>query len=107
MIYDTSAASGKLRQAAMMIADLMVIPTKLEALGMADIGELIAAFGRPLQVIILPVAYDKRLGVHQYNLGVLQERFGYAGSRRHAGRRHPLPGGGDGIAARHAPGPGQ
>ena len=43
VIFDTSAASGRLRVAAMRVADLMIVPTRVEALGMADIAGLIEA----------------------------------------------------------------
>lgn len=76
VIYDTSVGSGRLRQAAMMVADLMVIPTRVEALGMPDIAGLIEAYGRPLEVVVLPVCFRKTLGIHNYNLGLLAERYG-------------------------------
>ena len=74
VLFDAKAASGALRRAALRLADLLIIPTRLEALGLAEIEPLIREYGRA-SVVILPVAV-RRQGVHIYNQGLLQEHFG-------------------------------
>lgn len=79
MLYDAKAASGALRRVVLTMADLLIIPTRLEAFGLAEIVPLIEQYrlagGDPLDVVVLPVAV-RRLAVHEYNCRLLDEHFG-------------------------------
>ncbi len=44
VLYDAKAASGNLRRVLMQLADLMVIPTRMEALGLPDVALLIEQY---------------------------------------------------------------
>ncbi len=77
VLYDAKAASGNLRRVLMQLADLMVIPTRMEALGLPDVALLIEQYRSEggTAIIVLP-AMVRRTSVHAYNLGLLVERFG-------------------------------
>ena len=79
VLYDAKAASGALRRIVLGLADLLVIPTRLEAFGLAEIVPVVEQYtqagGDPAHVVILPVAVRK-LQVHAYNYGLLKEAFG-------------------------------
>ena len=77
VIYDAKAASGELRRVLMQLADLMVVPTRVEALGLPDIALLIHQYRAEggTAIVVLP-SMVRRTSVHAYNLGVLVERFG-------------------------------
>lgn len=76
-VIDTSSA-GVLQEAAILAADVLVIPARVEALGVDGVLGAVNAAGqlRPdgaLRVLVLPVALDKRLREHGVNLGILRD----------------------------------
>lgn len=72
VLYDAAANGGRVRQAALGVAHLVVVPTKTEALGLADVEQVTAA---ARAWCVLPVMYDRRLSVHRYNLTVMVDRW--------------------------------
>ena len=79
VLYDAKAASGALRRAVLGLADVMIVATRLEAWGLAEVVPLIEQYrgqgGDPARVVVLPVAVQ-RFTVHEYNLNLLKERLG-------------------------------
>ncbi len=78
-VIDTSSA-GILQEAAILAADVLVIPARVEALGVDGVlGAASAASQlRPdggLRVLVLPVALDRRLREHGVNLDILRREF--------------------------------
>ena len=75
VVVDTPS-DGLLQEAAISVADWVIIPARPEALSIAGVHDTMALCRRinPMaQVVILPVMYDKRVNEHAYNLGLLQE----------------------------------
>jgi chromosome partitioning protein len=73
LVIDTPTA-GLLQEAAIRIADVVVIPARCETLSVDSVHATISMAYRlnpAARVIILPTMYDKRLSEHAYNLGVL------------------------------------
>jgi chromosome partitioning protein len=81
VVFDTSA-TGLLQETALAVADIVVMPTRTEALAVDGIEKNLATLHklRPNfgNYCILPVAYDERLREHRYQLGQL--RSSYAGA---------------------------
>jgi chromosome partitioning protein len=100
IVVDTSAG-GVLQETAMRLAQQVIIPVRLESLGMdgvaATLGILTQLWAKQLgteglnailqaqntpiaidgpDIIILPVMFDKRVNEHSYNLSVLRETYG-------------------------------
>ena len=79
VLYDAKAASGALRRAVLGLAEVMIVATRLEAWGLAEVVPLIEQYrgqgGDPARVVVLPVAVQ-RFVVHEYNLNLLKERLG-------------------------------
>ncbi len=78
-VIDTSSA-GILQEAAILAADVLVIPARVEALGVDGVlgAASAAAQLRPdggLRVLVLPVALDRRLREHGVNLEILRREF--------------------------------
>lgn len=74
VVYDTSAASGILRRAALALCQSLVIPSKLEALGIADIAIIINQL-RHNNYFIVPTIFDKRANIYTHNLSALQDAY--------------------------------
>jgi chromosome partitioning protein len=75
-VFDT-AAQGILQEVAIWMADLVVIPAKLDALSVDGVHATVALAAKlsaPVSVV-LPVAYDRRLNEHGAQLALLRERF--------------------------------
>lgn len=75
VVIDTPTA-GLLQEAAIRIADVVVIPARCEALSVDSVHvtlSLAAKLNPEARLIILPTMYDKRLNEHEYNLGLLRE----------------------------------
>ena len=75
-VIDTSSA-GFLQEAAILAADVLVVPARVEALGVDGVlGAVSAAAqlrpGGALRVLVLPVAFDRRLREHGVNLEILR-----------------------------------
>ena len=73
LIVDT-AASGLFQEAAIAAANLLIIPVRLEALGLDGVAATIQAaqkLNERCQIIILPTAMDKRVKEHTLNLNLL------------------------------------
>lgn len=81
VVFDT-AASGLLQEAAMSVADVVVMPTRTEALAVDGIEKNLAVLHKLRPnfggYIILPVAYDERLREHRYQLAQLRSNYGGA-----------------------------
>ncbi|MEZ4714271.1 MAG: ParA family protein [Caldilineaceae bacterium] len=77
LIVDT-AASGLFQEAAIAAADVLIIPVRLEALGLDGVAATIQAaqkLNERCQIIILPTAMDKRVKEHSLNLGLLHNAY--------------------------------
>lgn len=75
VVIDTPS-DGLLQEAAISVADWVIIPARPESLSIAGVHDTLALCRRinPMaQIIILPVMYDQRVNEHAYNLGVLEE----------------------------------
>jgi len=75
LVIDTPS-EGLLQEAAIAVADWVIIPARPEALSIAGVHDTMALCRRinPMaEIVILPVMYDRRVNEHAYNLGVLQE----------------------------------
>lgn len=75
VVIDTPTA-GLLQEAAIRIADVVVIPARCETLSVDSVHATLGMAARlnpSARVIILPTMYDKRLGEHAYNFGILQK----------------------------------
>lgn len=79
VVFDT-AASGLLQEAAMLAADVVVMPTRTEALSVDGIEKNLAVLHKLRPNFggywILPVAYDERLREHRYQLSQLRSNYG-------------------------------
>ena len=75
LVIDTPTA-GLLQEAAIRIADVVVIPARCETLSVDSVHATISLAARlnpAARVVVLPTMFDKRLNEHAYNLGVLNE----------------------------------
>lgn len=80
LVFDTPA-SGILQEAAVKVADVLIIPTSLEMLSMDAVAmtvNLANELNPGVHLLILPNAYDSRLLEHKANLARLTARFGNA-----------------------------
>jgi chromosome partitioning protein len=78
MVIDTAAA-GLLQESAIGLADVLLVPVRLEHLGVDGLHATLALRDRlnpGCRVIVVPTQFDARLGEHKYNLGVLQDAVG-------------------------------
>ncbi len=75
MVIDTPANSV-LQEAALTVADLVLIPTVLDFLAMTGVAKTLQNVAKlnsaAPRILIIPTLYDRRLGEHNYNLGMLQ-----------------------------------
>lgn len=74
LVLDTPTA-GLLQEAALRIADVVVIPARCETLSVDSVHATLSLASRlnsNARQIILPTMFDKRLREHEYNLGVLR-----------------------------------
>ncbi len=74
--YMRMKTAGLLQEAAIRIADVVVIPARCESLSVDSVHitlSLAAKLNPAARLIILPTMYDKRLAEHAYNLSVLQQ----------------------------------
>lgn len=75
LVIDTPAA-GLLQEAAIAAADVLLIPVRLEHLGVDGLNATLAlrdTLNPHARTIVLPTQYDGRLSEHRYNLGVLED----------------------------------
>ena len=75
VVIDTPS-DGLLQEAAISVADWVIVPARPESLSIAGVHDTLALCRRinPMaRIIILPVMYDQRVNEHAYNLGVLEE----------------------------------
>ena len=73
LVFDTPTA-GLLQEAAIRIADVVVVPARCETLSVDSVHATISLAHRlnpEARVVILPTMFDKRLNEHAYNLGIL------------------------------------
>lgn len=73
VVIDTPAA-GLLQEAAIAAADVIIVPVRLEYLGVDGLNATLSLSGKlnpGVRTIVLPTQYDARLSEHKYNLGVL------------------------------------
>ena len=73
IVIDTPA-EGLLQEAAIHVADWVVIPARCESLSVAGVRDTLALCRRlapAAEAIVLPTLFDGRLNEHKYNLGVL------------------------------------
>lgn len=78
IVIDTPA-EGLLQEAAIHVADWVVISARCESLSVAGVRDTLALCQRlapAASAIVLPTMYDSRLNEHKYNLGVLSELGG-------------------------------
>ena len=78
IVIDTPA-EGLLQEAAIHVADWVVIPARCESLSVAGVRDTLALCRRlapAASAIVLPTMFDSRLNEHKYNLGVLGELGG-------------------------------
>ena len=86
VVIDTPP-SGLLQELAIRVCDALIIPVRLEALGMDGVANTLqmakqlgdtqrVPASRPQQLIILPTMYDKRLKEHEYNHRLLLDKHG-------------------------------
>jgi len=71
--------SGLLQELAIRVCNALIIPVRLEALGMDGVAntlQMAKQLGQPQQLIILPTMYDKRLKEHEYNHRLLLDEHG-------------------------------
>lgn len=83
VIFDTPA-EGLLQEAAIAVADLVIIPSRCEALSIAGVHDTLSLCRRvnpAVQIVILPAMFDNRVNEHRYNIGLLGEIAGAADSR--------------------------
>lgn len=74
LVIDTPTA-GLLQEAAIHIADVVVIPARCETLSIDSVHATLSLASRlnPAgRLVVLPTMFDKRLGEHNYNLGALR-----------------------------------
>lgn len=74
LVIDTPTA-GLLQEAAIRIADVVVVPARCESLSVDSVHitlSLVAKLNPAARVIILPTMFDRRLAEHAYNLGILR-----------------------------------
>lgn len=80
VVIDT-AAGGLLQEAAIAVADQIVIPFRPETLGIDGVYAtmaLVDALNRGARMTMLPVAYDNRLKEHRHNVLELVTEYGAA-----------------------------
>lgn len=74
VVIDT-AAGGLLQQAALAVADQVIVPFKPEALGVDGVQQSLAVIKQlapTAEITVLPVAYDQRLREHRNNVADLR-----------------------------------
>ena len=77
-VVDT-AAGGLLQQAALAVADQVIIPYKPEALGVDGVFQsldVVRQLAAGAKITVLPVAYDRRLSEHRRNVGMVVDHLG-------------------------------
>ena len=78
MVIDTPANSV-LQEAALSVADVVLIPAALDFLAMTGVAKTLENIKKLCveapRILIVPTLYDKRLGEHTYNLGTLQATY--------------------------------
>ena len=75
LVLDTPTA-GLLQEAALRIADVVVIPARCETLSVDSVHATLGLASRlnpDARQIILPTMFDKRLREHEYNLNILRD----------------------------------
>lgn len=83
IVFDTPA-EGLLQEAAIAIADLVVVPARCEALSIAGVHDTLALCQRvnpAVRIVILPAMLDHRVNEHAYNVGLLDQLAGATGGR--------------------------
>ena len=78
LIIDTPPA-GIRQEIGLLVADTLIVPVLCESPsmeGVANILDLAESISHYQQLIIVPSNYDKRWPEHEYNVGILRERFG-------------------------------
>lgn len=77
VVIDTHP-SGLLQEAALAVADVLIVPVRLEALALDAVAatlQLAQEVGKPEQMLILPTLYDSRLVEQRYNLELLRTAY--------------------------------
>lgn len=78
MVVDTPANSI-LQEAALSVADVVLIPTALDFLAMTGVAKTLQNLAKlnlnSPRTLIVPTLYDRRLGEHNYNLGLLESTY--------------------------------
>ena len=75
VLFDSTPASGLLRDAAFQCAHVVIIPAKTEYLGFGEIGPVLDRLKDTQQAIVLPTMYDARESVQQGVLLSIQQRW--------------------------------
>jgi len=76
-VIDT-AASGFFQEVALALANVVIVPVRLEQLGMEAIAPTLQTckqVGHPDVIVVLPVGIDNRVAEHSTNLKILQENY--------------------------------
>lgn len=77
LVIDTPP-SGWLQEAAIAVADLLIIPVRMEALAMDSLRatlKLVSFLNPSVRICILPTAFDQRINEHHYNWNLLKDAY--------------------------------
>lgn len=75
VLFDSTPASGLLRDAAFHSAHVVIIPAKTEYLGFGEIGPVLDRLKSTQKAVVLPTMYDAREAVQQGLLVSIQQRW--------------------------------
>lgn len=79
VVIDTASA-GALQESAILAADVVIVPARVEALGLDGVRMTVSAVdalrAAGVRIVVLPVAVDSRLSEHARNLEILRAEFG-------------------------------
>jgi chromosome partitioning protein len=75
VLFDSTPASGLLRDAAFQCAHVVIIPAKPEYLGFGEIGPVLERLNTHQRAVVLPTMYDARESVQQGVLISIQQRW--------------------------------